>query len=177
MLRRGSKISDIEHDIYELAVQAGQCLAQRGWMLVTAGSCTGGWVGQAVTAVSGSSAWYERGYITYSNTSKSEMLGVQQATLDRHGAVSPQTAQEMAIGALNRSHAQISVPITGIAGPDGGTAMKPVGMVCFAWAVRDGLVQQETRYFTGNREAVRRQAVATALQGILRLAGDATAVA
>ena len=177
MLRRGSKISDIEHDIYELAVQAGQCLAQRGWMLVTAESCTGGWVGQAVTAVSGSSAWYERGYITYSNTSKSEMLGVQQAILDRHGAVSPQTAQEMAIGALNRSHAQISVSITGIAGPDGGTAMKPVGMVCFAWAARGGLVQQETRYFTGNREAVRRQAVATALQGILRLAGEATAVA
>ena len=177
MLRRGSKISDIEHDIYELAVQAGQCLAQRGWMLVTAESCTGGWVGQAVTAVSGSSAWYERGYITYSNTAKCEMLGVQQATLDRHGAVSPQTAQEMAIGALNRSHAQISVSITGIAGPDGGTAMKPVGMVCFAWAARGGLVQQETRYFTGNREAVRRQAVAIALQGILRLAGDATAVA
>jgi len=177
MLRRGSKISDIEHDIYELAVQAGQCLAQRGWMLVTAESCTGGWVGQAVTAVSGSSAWYERGYITYSNTAKCEMLGVQQAILDRHGAVSPQTAQEMAIGALNRSHAQISVSITGIAGPDGGTAAKPVGMVCFAWAVRDGLVQQETRYFTGNREAVRRQAVAIALQGILRLAGDATAVA
>lgn len=177
MLRRGSKISDIEHDIYELAVQAGQCLAQRGWMLVTAESCTGGWVGQAVTAVSGSSAWYERGYITYSNTAKCEMLGVQQATLDQHGAVSPQTAQEMAIGALNRSHAQISVSITGIAGPDGGTAMKPVGMVCFAWAARDGLVQQETRYFTGNREAIRRQAVATALQGILRLAGDTTAVA
>ena len=177
MLRRGSKISDIEHDIYELAVQAGQCLAQRSWMLVTAESCTGGWVGQAVTAVSGSSAWYERGYITYSNTSKSEMLGVQQATLDRHGAVSPQIAQEMAIGALNRSHAQISVSITGIAGPDGGTATKPVGMVCFAWAARDGLVPQETRYFTGNREAVRRQAVATALQGILRLAGEATAVA
>lgn len=177
MLRRRSKISDIEHDIYELAVQAGQCLAQRGWMLVTAESCTGGWVGQAVTAVSGSSAWYERGYITYSNTAKCEMLGVQQAILDRHGAVSPQTAQEMAIGALNRSHAQISVSITGIAGPDGGTATKPIGMVCFAWAARGGLVQQETRYFTGNREAIRRQAVATALQGILRLAGEATAVA
>ena len=177
MLRRGSKISDIEHDIYELAVQAGQCLAQRGWMLVTAESCTGGWVGQAVTAVPGSSAWYERGYITYSNTAKCEMLGVQQATLDRYGAVSPQTAQEMAIGALNRSHAQISVSITGIAGPDGGTAAKPVGMVCFAWATQDGLVQQETRYFTGDREAVRRQAVATALQGILRILDNATAVA
>lgn len=146
-------------------------------MLVSAESCTGGWVGQTVTAVSGSSAWYERGYITYSNTAKCEMLGVQQATLDQYGAVSPQTAQEMAIGALNRSHAQISVAITGIAGPDGGTAAKPVGMVCFAWAAQDGLVQQETHYFSGDREAVRRQAVATALQGILRILDNATAVA
>lgn len=177
MLRRGSKISDIEYDTYELAVQAGQCLAQRGWMLVTAESCTGGWVGQAVTAVSGSSAWYERGYITYSNTAKCEMLGVQQATLDRHGAVSPQTAKEMAIGALNRSHAQISVSITGIAGPDGGTAEKPVGMVCFAWTMQDGLVQQETHYFTGGREAVRRQAVVTALEGVLTTLNHAAATA
>ncbi|OQW84696.1 MAG: damage-inducible protein CinA [Proteobacteria bacterium ST_bin16] len=170
-------MSDIEHDIYDLAVKTGQNLAQRAWMLVTAESCTGGWVGQAVTAVSGSSAWYERGYITYSNTAKCEMLGVQQATLDQYGAVSPQTAQEMAIGALNRSHAHISVSITGIAGPDGGTAIKPVGMVCFAWAAQDGLVQQETCYFSGDREAVRRQAVATALQGILRILDNATAVA
>ncbi|MER0204219.1 MAG: CinA family protein [Nitrosomonas sp.] len=146
-------------------------------MLVTAESCTGGGVGQAVTAVPGSSAWYERGYITYSNTAKREMLGVQQATLDQYGAVSPQTAQEMAIGALNHSHAQISVSITGIAGPDGGTAEKPVGMVCFAWAAQEGLVRQETRYFTGDREAVRRQAVATALQGILQILDNATAVA
>lgn len=146
-------------------------------MLVTAESCTGGWAGQAVTAVSGSSGWYERGYITYSNTAKCEMLGVQQATLDHYGAVSPQTAQEMAIGALNRSHAQIIVSITGIAGPDGGTAAKPVGMVCFAWATQNGLVQQETHYFAGNREAIRRQAVATALQGILRILDNTTAIA
>ena len=174
---REPEISDNDQTTYDLAAKVGQSLAQRGWMLVTAESCTGGWAGQAVTAVSGSSGWYERGYITYSNTAKREMLGVQQATLDRHGAVSPQTAQEMAIGALNRSHAQISVSITGIAGPDGGTAAKPVGMVCFAWATQDGLVQQETRYFTGDREAVRRQAVATALQGILRILDNATAVA
>ncbi|WP_375136024.1 CinA family protein [Nitrosomonas oligotropha] len=160
-----------------MAVKTGQNLVQRGWMLVTTESCTGGWVGQAVTAVPGSSAWYERGYITYSNTAKREMLGVQQATLDQYGAVSLQIAQEMAIGALNRSHAQISVSITGIAGPDGGTAEKPIGMVCFAWAAQDGLVQQETRYFTGDRETIRRQAVATALQGILRILDNATAVA
>lgn len=105
------------------------------------------------------------------------MLGVQQATLDQHGAVSPQTAQEMAIGALSRSHAHISMSITGIAGPDGGTATKPVGMVCFAWAIKDGLVQHETHYFEGNRETIRRLAVATALQGILNLLHRATAVA
>ncbi len=171
------KISDINQESYDLAVKVGERLAQRGLLLVTAESCTGGWLGQAVTAVAGSSAWYERGFITYSNASKCDMLGVQQATLDQYGAVSAQTAQEMALGALNRSRAQISVSITGIAGPDGGTATKPVGMVCFAWAIKEGLVQQETRFFTGNRETIRRLAVATALQGILRLLHDVTAVA
>ena len=146
-------------------------------MLVTAESCTGGWAGQAVTAVAGSSAWYERGFITYSNTAKREMLGVQQSTLDQHGAVSAQTAQEMAIGALNRSHAHISVSITGIAGPDGGTATKPVGMVCFAWAIKDGAVQHETHYFKGDRATIRRLAVATALQGILNVLERAIFVA
>lgn len=150
---------------------------QRGFKLVTAESCTGGWLGQAVTAVAGSSAWYERGFITYSNLSKCEMLGVQQATLDQLGAVSAQTAQEMVMGALNRSHAQIGVSITGIAGPDGGTALKPVGMICFAWAVKDGPVRQETQFFKGDRDTIRQLSVATALQGILRLLDDAIAVA
>lgn len=138
-------------------------------LLVTAESCTGGWIGEAITAVPGSSTWFERGFITYSNAAKCEMLGVQQTTLDRYGAVSPQTAQEMALGALTKSHAHISVSVTGIAGPDGGTATKPVGMVCFAWASKDGLVQQVTHYFSGNREAIRRAAVVIALQGILRM--------
>mgnify|MGYP000951337223 CR=1 FL=1 len=164
-------------ELEKLAERLGAALLSRGESLVVAESCTGGWVGQAVTAVPGSSAWYERCYITYSNTAKREMLGAQQTTLDQYGAVSPQTAQEIAIGALNRSHAHISVSITGIAGPDGGTAEKPVGMVCFAWAAQEGLVQQETRYFTGDRETIRRQAVATALQGILRILDNATAVA
>ncbi len=150
---------------------------QHGLKLVTAESCTGGWLGQAVTAVAGSSAWYERGFITYSNLSKCEMLGVQQATLDQYGAVSAQTAQEMVMGALNRSHAQVGVSITGIAGPDGGTAVKPVGMICFAWAIEDGPVRQETRFFKGNRDTIRRLSVATALQGILRLLDDAITVA
>ena len=155
----------------------GERLVQRGLKLVTAESCTGGWLGQAVTAVAGSSAWYERGFITYSNLSKCEMLGVQQATLDQLGAVSAQTAQEMVMGALNRSHAQMGVSITGIAGPDGGTVVKPVGMICFAWAIEDGPVRQETQFFKGDRDTIRQLSVATALQGILRLLDDAIAVA
>jgi nicotinamide-nucleotide amidase len=160
---------DLEQTMTDIAAETGQHLAAHGWMLVTAESCTGGWTGQAITAIPGSSAWYERGFITYSNASKHEMLGVQQSTLDQFGAVSPQTATEMAAGALNRSRAHISVAITGIAGPDGGTARKPVGMVCFGWAHRNGLARQETHYFNGNREAIRGQAVITALQGILNL--------
>lgn len=146
-------------------------------MLVTAESCTGGWLGQAVTSVAGSSAWYERGFITYSNLSKCEMLGVQQTTLDQYGAVSPQTAQEMVLGALSRSHAQVGVSITGIAGPDGGTAMKPVGMICFAWATSDGRVRQETRFFKGDRDTIRQLSVAAALQGVVHLLTDTTNVA
>lgn len=146
-------------------------------MLVTAESCTGGWTGQAITAISGSSTWYERGFITYSNRAKHEMLGVQQATLDQYGAVSPQTAQEMAIGALNRSPADISVSITGIAGPDGGSAVKPVGMVCFAWALRNAALRHQIHYFQGDRETIRRSAVITALQGILTIAHETPAIA
>lgn len=161
----------------KLAQQLGKCLQQHGLLLVTAESCTGGWVGQAVTAVAGSSAWFERGFITYSNASKCEMLGVRQETLDQYGAVSPQTAQEMALGALTRSRAQIAVAVTGIAGPEGGTASKPVGMVCFAWAIKQGSVQQQTHFFSGDREAIRRTAVTTALQGLLQLADGVTIVA
>ncbi|PSJ16305.1 CinA family protein [Nitrosomonas supralitoralis] len=176
-MTRESQIFDDDQAIFDLAVRVGEALAQRGWMLVTAESCTGGWVGQAVTAVAGSSGWYERGFITYSNRSKCEMLGVQQATLDQFGAASPQTAQEMAIGALNQSHAEISASITGIAGPDGGTATKPVGMVCFAWAIKDGLVRQQTYRFKGDRKTIRRLAVETALRGILDLLDNAISVA
>lgn len=164
---------DLEQTMTDIAAETGQHLAAHGWMLVTAESCTGGWTGQAITAIPGSSAWYERGFITYSNASKHEMLGVQQSTLDQFGAVSPQTATEMAAGALNRSRAHISVAITGIAGPDGGTAGKPVGMVCFGWVHRNGLARQETHYFNGNREAIRSQAVIIALQGILNLIDEA----
>jgi nicotinamide-nucleotide amidase len=122
-----------------------------------------------VTAVAGSSDWFERGFVTYSNAAKEELLGVQAATLARFGAVSEETAREMALGALEHSHGTIALAITGVAGPTGGTATKPVGTVCFAWAGKDLAVSAETRHFAGDREAVRRQSVEYALERVLEL--------
>ncbi len=122
---------------------------------------------QAVTAVAGSSAWFERGLVTYSNDAKQELLGVQGETLARHGAVSEEIAREMARGALARSKGTISLAVTGVAGPSGGSAEKPVGMVCFAWARRGGAIASATERFKGNRESVRRQSVIRALEGVL----------
>jgi nicotinamide-nucleotide amidase len=141
-------------------------------MMVSAESCTGGWLGQVVTMLPGSSSWYERGFITYSNISKQEMLGIRYSTLEQYGAVSEQTAYEMAMGALNNSHAQVGVSITGIAGPDGGTETKPVGMVCFAWVVKEGLARCETHHLEGQRGTIRHQSVAVALQGVINLLHD-----
>lgn len=155
-----------------LARQVGQILKDNGLKLVSAESCTGGWIGQIVTAVPGSSAWYDRGFITYSNLSKQQMLHVQPQTLARFGAVSEQTAREMVQGALAASQAQIAVSVTGIAGPAGGSAEKPVGTVCFAWLLKNlpiSTASSRTCYFNGDRAAVRRQSVAVALQGILEL--------
>jgi len=117
-----------------LARRVGSRLKRRRLKLATAESCTGGWIAQAVTSVAGSSEWFERGFVTYSNEAKKEMLGVRAATLSRHGAVSEETAREMAAGALKRSEAHVALAVTGIAGPGGGTRKKPVGMVCFAWS-------------------------------------------
>jgi nicotinamide-nucleotide amidase len=155
-----------------LATLAGAQLKARGLKLVTAESCTGGWVAEAVTAISGSSDWFERGFVTYSNEAKQEMLGVRAATLDAAGAVSEETAREMAQGALRRSHAQVAVSITGVAGPTGGTATKPVGMVCFGWALAGGAADVATKHFQGDREQVRRQSVIFALQGVLERIGE-----
>ena len=149
-----------------LARKVGRRLKASGAKLATAESCTGGWVAQAVTAISGSSAWFERGFVTYSNEAKQEMLGVKRATLKKHGAVSEETAREMAKGALKNSRATIAVAVTGVAGPTGGTPGKPVGMVCFSWATKKAL-RSETRRFRGNRERVRRQSVVHALKGVL----------
>ncbi len=150
-----------------LATLVGARLKAMGLKLATAESCTGGWVAQAVTAVSGSSEWFDRGFISYSNEAKREMLGVRAETLAAHGAVSEATAREMAAGALDHSGAGVAVAVTGVAGPTGGSREKPVGTVCFAWALRGGAVESETCRFEGDRESIRRQSVIRALQGLL----------
>jgi nicotinamide-nucleotide amidase len=151
----------------DLARRLGARLKAAGESLVTAESCTGGWAAQVVTSVGGSSGWFDRGFVTYSNEAKRELLGVRAETLSRHGAVSEETAREMAQGALARSKATVALSITGIAGPGGGTEDKPVGTVCFAWATARGASTQ-TRRFSGDRESVRRQSVVHALEGVLR---------
>ena len=154
-------------DLLTLSTTVGQALQARGLLLATAESCTGGGVAQAVTDVGGSSAWFERGFVTYSNGAKSTMLGVPADLIAAHGAVSEEVAAAMAQGALARSEARVAVSTTGIAGPTGGVPGKPVGTVCFGWAM-DGRVQTQRLVFAGDRQAVRAQAVAHALQELLR---------
>ena len=156
-----------------LAESVAQRLKARGGMIVTAESCTGGWVAQELTAIAGSSAWFDRGFVTYSNEAKQEMLGVCAATLKKHGAVSEEAAREMVQGALARSHGTVALAITGIAGPTGGTPQKPIGTVCFAWATRERPVRAETKHFPGDREAVRRQSVDYSLEKVLELLDEA----
>jgi nicotinamide-nucleotide amidase len=164
-------------ELETLADRLGRELLNRGEWLATAESCTGGWVAQSVTAIAGSSAWFDRGFVTYSNAAKVEMLGVPETTLERHGAVSEATARAMAQGALAHSRADWVVAITGIAGPTGGTPEKPVGMVCFAWAQRDGGCEALTCHFAGTRTEVREQAARLALSGALKRAMAATLMA
>lgn len=158
-----------DQKLFLLANELGDLLIQRGIMLVSAESCTGGWIGQTITAIAGSSRWYERGFITYSNLSKQEMLGVDERVLNKFGAVSEQIASQMASGAISHSHAQISIAVTGIAGPGGATEGKPVGMICHGWAIKDGLVKSAVCMLEGDRETIRKQAVAIALQGAIDL--------
>ena len=156
-----------EEALIELADRVGRVLRQRQWLLTTAESCTGGWVAQVVTSVSGSSEWFDRGFVTYSNQSKREMLSVAGQTLDDYGAVSEAVVREMAAGALQCSQAQVSLAISGVAGPGGGTLDKPVGTVWVAWAVHEQGVSAEKFRFLGDRRAVRAQAVEQALLGVL----------
>ncbi len=146
---------------------------QRRLLIATAESCTGGWAAQVITHTAGSSAWFERGFVTYANDAKVEMLGVRPETLEKHGAVSLETAAEMAVGALKNSNALISLAITGIAGPTGGSPGKPVGTVCFAWCMKDVAPETDRQHFDGDRESIRRQATLHALKGLLKLACSA----
>lgn len=162
----------MDHELAELSAQLGAACLQRGLTIASAESCTGGWAAQVITHTAGSSAWFERGFITYTNSAKTAMLGVLADTIDACGAVSLETAGEMAAGALKNSNAMISLSITGIAGPSGGSPDKPVGTVCFGWCVRDagGELQPpscERRRFTGDRESIRKQSVIHALSGLL----------
>ncbi len=150
-----------------LAEQVGAVLRTRQQVIAAAESCTGGWIAKAITDVPGSSGWFDRGFVSYSNTAKSDLLGVRVETLTEHGAVSAETVAAMATGALERSRADVAVAVSGIAGPDGGSLDKPVGTVYLAWALRNGPARVERRHFGGDREAVRRQTVAAALQGVL----------
>ncbi len=153
--------------IVALAAELGAALQARQWRCATAESCTGGLVAGAITAIAGSSAWFERGFVTYTNDAKTEMLGVTPDLLVDHGAVSIPVARAMAEGALAHSQAELAVAVTGVAGPGGGTAAKPVGMVCFAWALRGAGVVDATLQLPGDRAGVRDAAVAAALRGLL----------
>jgi nicotinamide-nucleotide amidase len=159
--------------LYVLAEKIGERLRAFGIMLSTAESCTGGWVGQAITSVPGSSDWFDRGFITYSNEAKREMLGVSADTIERHGAVSEAVVREMALGALAHSRAKVALSVSGVAGPGGGGRAKPVGTVCFAWAGWEEGVRCVTRHFDGDRQAVRAHAVEDALLGLLHMLEEA----
>ena len=157
----------MDSELIALSERLGAACRQRRLLLATAESCTGGWAAQVITHTAGSSAWFERGFVTYSNKAKVEMLGVRIQTLEEFGAVSPETAAEMAVGALKNSKAMISLAITGIAGPTGGSPGKPVGTVSFAWCRVGETPQAQTALFAGDREGIRRQSVVHALNGLL----------
>ena len=154
-------------ELNQLARQLGESLLRHGWKVAVAESCTGGWVAKCLTDIAGSSAWFDRGFVTYSNAAKRGMLGVSVELLDTAGAVSEPTVLAMAAGVLAHSEADLALAISGIAGPGGAVPGKPVGTVCFAWAVKDGRQQAETQHFSGDREAVRRQSVAHGLRRLI----------
>lgn len=160
--------SPSEAELQQFVQLVAETLLTRGWRLSIAESCTGGWVAKLCTDLAGSSAWFEAGVVSYSNAAKQGFLGVSATTLAAHGAVSEPVVREMAEGMLSRSGSHLALAISGIAGPDGGSVDKPVGMVCFAWAEQGQLpTRVQTCHFEGDRDAVRRQAVAHALRGVI----------
>ncbi|MGQ9830120.1 MAG: nicotinamide-nucleotide amidase [Thermochromatium sp.] len=154
-------------ELIQLAGRVGEWLQTRGWRLATAESCTGGWIAKTITDIPGSSDWFERGFVTYSNLAKQELLGVDAALLEEHGAVSAAVVRAMVEGALAHSHAEIALAVSGIAGPGGGSSTKPVGTVWFAWGQTGHRTVTHRTCFVGDREAIRAQAVRTALFGLL----------
>ncbi len=156
-----------ESAVLEKARRAGELLLRHHIMIVTAESCTGGLVATALTSVAGSSAWFERGFITYSNAAKLEQLDVPVEVLHEHGAVSEQVVLAMARGAIEHSQAHVSVSVSGVAGPDGGTADKPVGTVWIGWGQKLGYAEARCFHFSGDREAVRQAAAEAALDGVI----------
>ena len=161
----------MDAELYELAGRVADALKARKLMMAAAESCTGGWIGQAVTMVPGSSNWFDRGFVTYTNEAKQDMLGVSAETLKQFGAVSEQAVREMAAGALARSRAHIAVAVSGVAGPGGGSPDKPVGTVWLAWAEKGGNPTAKSIRFHGDRDRVRRQTVMAALEGLVAMLG------
>ncbi len=157
-----------DEELCELVKTVAEVLSSVEMDLATAESCTGGWVAKVLTDVPGSSIYFDRGFVTYSNQSKNEMLGVREETLLLHGAVSREIVKEMAKGALELSTASMSLAVSGIAGPTGGTENKPVGTVCFAWMIRGDVPVAETMYYEGDRDSIRRQAVIHSLEGVIK---------
>ena len=156
-------------DLREITQELARLLIKNNWHLSTAESCTGGMVAASITELAGSSEWFERGYVTYSNQSKSEDIDVSQNLIEQHGAVSDQVARAMALGAKQNSGSDLSLSITGIAGPTGGSPEKPIGTVCFAWALANDQIVSETKHFEGNRQQIRQQACDFSLRKLLSL--------
>jgi nicotinamide-nucleotide amidase len=150
----------------KLAKELGALLKSHSLMLATAESCTGGWISMLVTSVAGSSDWFDRGFVTYNNAAKQDMLGVRAESIEIHGAVSEQVSREMALGAIENSQAGVAISVTGIAGPGGGSENKPVGTVCFGWAINEGCATA-TCHFKGDRAQIREQSTEYALQGLM----------
>ena len=160
----------MDTELFALAEQLGRLLTANGKKIVTAESCTGGWIAQTITEIPGSSVWFDRGFISYSNAAKVQMLGVNPQTLEKYGAVSVETATEMAAGAIAHSDADLAIAVTGIAGPDGGSPDKPVGSVFIAWNYKNGDSKVDKKQFSGNRQQIREQTVKIAIEGVLQAA-------
>jgi nicotinamide-nucleotide amidase len=163
-------MTDSDAKLKRLAARVGRCLLKEHRRVATAESCTGGWIAKSLTDIAGSSQWFIEGFVTYSNQSKMQRLGVPRAVLEKKGAVSEETVRAMSAGALRRTNAQVAVAVTGIAGPDGAVPGKPVGTVWLGWATRRGgaiRVRTRLKHFRGNRDSVRRKTVQLALEGLL----------